>query len=466
MPIKFDENGLVIQTLAEIKEERKAAYVAKYGAGFQVGDDTEPGKKIGADSEREYLLQEAVEGGYLSAYPSSALGIALDRVLEITDHRRLAAQPSTFIGTIFAAGTPSTVVPINELKMSADLTGDIFINSAEFTLGVLVDKTIDSLTRSGTTVTATIGGGHSFPLNSWVFIEGAEQEDYNGLFQITNITSTIFQYEITGTLPITPATGTILAKEATPFNAESEVDGAIQALKGAVNTISAAVLGVDRVENSADAAVGRDVETDAEARERRNETLSIQGGGTLPAIDSQLRAVDGVQSVIVFQNTGDYTDENGIPRNSVKAVVSGGTDEDIWNALFNSVSAGVRMVGTEESTVTDVSGNPQPVAFSRLTTVRIYVNAGNGLVTNSDPLQGDIFPADGNDQIIAALAAIEFQPGGDVWPATIKDAIISVDGVIDADPFFDITPTPIVKVTIPIAADSVANISSGDVTGL
>lgn len=470
MPIEFDEKGLKIQTLAEIKEELKNGYIYNdeekkgykqhYGVGIQLSDNINVGKEITINADREQILQEAIQAVYLSSYRSTAAGVSLDRVIENIEQKRQAASPSTAV--IYASGTPLSSVAAEELKVKTAGTGEVFFNTENFTLGSLSAESIDSITRVGSVATATISGGHSF--TDFVFIEGAEQAAYNDLKQIFNVTGTTFDFNVTGT-PTTPATGSIEAKEATSFSAESENTGAIQALAGSITVISTAVTGIERVENADDAVLGRETETDPELRIRAGESLAILGGSTQSAIKAKLLNISGVTFAAVFQNVTDFVDINGLPPHSVRVVVDGGADADIWNVLyFEAVSAGIFMDGTEQTTIIDDNGDAQPVAFSRPVSVRIYVDAGNGLITNSDPTQGKIFPADGQDQIKFNLASIIFDLGGDVWPAKIKEAINKVDGVISSDPEFDIITPPVNKTTITINAISRADIDSDDVT--
>lgn len=465
MTIKFDETGLTTQNLEEIKTEVGAAYKEKSGAGFQLEDNTNTGKIIGLYADREAALQEGQDGVYLSQYLNSASGVSLDRVLERMGLQRQTAQPSIVI--IDAAGTPGAAVTSESLRMSAAGTGAVFFNTENFTLGLLVDETIDSLTRVGNTVTAVIGGGHAFPLDSRVFMLGAEQPEYNGLQQITAVTPTSFDYILTGILPVTPATGTITAKEATAFEARSELEAPIQALAGSITTIVSAVSGISQVENADDAVLGRNVETDPEAKSRALESLGISGGSTQPSIIAKLKNIPGVIFATVFQNTTNFTDSNGLPSHSIRTIVDGGVDQDIWDVLyFEAVSSGIQMDGSEQTTITDANGEEQPVAFSRPVSVRIFVDAGNGLVTNTESAQGPVFPVDGNDQIKNNLTNIDFQLGGDVWPAVIKEAINKVDGVIASDPEFDILSPPVNKNIIPIAPAERADIDTDDISGL
>lgn len=74
-------------------------------------------------------------------------------------------------------------------------------------------KTATSLTRSGSVATFTVATGHGYINGAVVLIAGANEPEYNGEFVISNVTSTAFNYTLSGT-PATPATGTITAKEA------------------------------------------------------------------------------------------------------------------------------------------------------------------------------------------------------------------------------------------------------------
>lgn len=74
-------------------------------------------------------------------------------------------------------------------------------------------QSVASITRSGTTATVTVTGGHGITDGKWVIIAGADQSDYNGRFQATYVSSTVFTVQVANS-PTTPATGTITARRA------------------------------------------------------------------------------------------------------------------------------------------------------------------------------------------------------------------------------------------------------------
>lgn len=74
--------------------------------------------------------------------------------------------------------------------------------------------TLASLTRSGATATAT-ATAHGLSSNTWVDVQGANEAEYNGIFQITVTGANTFTYAVTGT-PASPATGTLTARPCKP----------------------------------------------------------------------------------------------------------------------------------------------------------------------------------------------------------------------------------------------------------
>lgn len=71
-------------------------------------------------------------------------------------------------------------------------------------------QSVSSITRTGSTATVTFAAAHGYATDGLtiVRIAGATQPEYNGDFQISNVTATTFDITVTGT-PATPATGTI-----------------------------------------------------------------------------------------------------------------------------------------------------------------------------------------------------------------------------------------------------------------
>lgn len=86
-------------------------------------------------------------------------------------------------------------------KSNASLTDASF--------GLISAKTITSLTRSGSTVTASVTA-HGLSTGQTTQISGATQSEYNGSFPVSVVNANTFTYTITVS-PTSPATGTITA---------------------------------------------------------------------------------------------------------------------------------------------------------------------------------------------------------------------------------------------------------------
>jgi uncharacterized phage protein gp47/JayE len=460
MVLKFDESGLQTESLAEIKEKLREDYRISFGASFNLDESSITGKEIGILAENLALIQEAIQGVYSSGSRTTASGVSLDREGELLN---LARKPATFSSaTVYVRGTPDTLVNANQLKATVDGTNDTFQNGDSFTIGSLPSESIDTLTQTGGIATATISGGHSFAESSYVFIRGADQEGYNLLAQISNVTSTTFDYSVDNST-VSPSTGSATAYQATPVNFLALVTGPINAFAGTLTQIVGTVVGVDEIENASDATLGSEVETDAQYRQRLDDSIGVTGGGHREAILASIRGVSGVQSQVVYENVEGFTDSDGRPAHSVECFVEGGSDADIAQAIYDTVSAGIRTFGNVTEVITDSEGESVNISFSRLVIVEIYVDVT--LTVNTDIQQGPVYPVDGDDQVKQALSSINFSPNFDVWETSLRSAVLSINGVISVDSlFFDKTASPANTSSIVILPTERANIDSSNVT--
>ena len=166
---------------------------------------------------------------------------------------------------------------------------------------------------------------------------------------------------------------------------------------------------VTDLDNAADAAVGRSLETDAALRTR---LLSTQVPGPTPAgIRAGILAVTGVTHCTVTPNRSDVT-VGGIPAGAFEAVVfpeSATLEDGIAEALWTySPATGPGSYGDVTRTVTDSEGASVDVSWTWGTSVAIDVIAG---VTRTAAA-----PSDWSAQVDAALDAYlaSLSPGDDV----------------------------------------------------
>jgi len=208
------------------------------------------------------------------------------------------------------------------------------------------------------------------------------------------------------------------------------------------------IAGVSAVTNAAAAVTGREVETDDELRSRRELSLQIIGGGTDQAIRAKLLEVSGVTAAVVISNRTMTTDVNGIPPKAFRVIVWPAPVDDtvIWQAIWDTMPAGILSDGTEDGTATDSQGNSQPVAYSVASEQAVHIDV---LIT-ADTTE---WPGDGEDQARAAVLAAfaDLSIGDDVRLFKITSAVSGIAGII--------TITPRAKVGSAPGGGDTANIS-------
>jgi len=415
-------SGFIIKRLVDIKSELEALYRSTFGAGIKLSPDTIFGKIIAIQSDREAALWELLEALYNAAYPNSASDIQLDRIGEITAIVRNAATVSTV--TAYMSGTPATAIPADTLFSVQD-SEEQFKTLALVSLSG-ANFSISSITSAAGVATANTAAAHGRTAGTYLFINNANEDEYNGLIQIIDApTTTSFTYAIAGT-PASPATGTIDADPATAVACESVNLGSIEALSGTLTNIVNNISGLDRVENYLDAAKGSNVETDAEFRTRRINALTGIAAARLEGIRSFLLLVANVTSAKVFENVTNTIDASGRPPHSIECLVLGGVDQDILDAVFDRKAAGIETYGSVSGTVTDSQGIDHTTKFSRPASISIWLELD--LTVDAD------YPTDGDtlveDAVLAHADTLEIGEDVVVYPYLIT-ALGGIVGITD-----------------------------------
>ncbi|MGY4689355.1 baseplate J/gp47 family protein [Salibacterium sp. K-3] len=192
--------------------------------------------------------------------------------------------------------------------------------------------------------------------------------------------------------------GTVLAPvEAEQAGAEGNTPA------NTVTEIVTPMVGVDSVANPDPISGGRDEETDGELKRRYELSQSAGNSPTTNGIRAAILGVEGAMTATVIENLSLETDTEGRPGRSFEAFVSGGSDEDVAQAIFNRRAAGVEAYGSITVDIEDDSGHIIPISFSRAEEVEIYFNIE--LDTDNE------FPSDGMQQ--ARTAVIQYVGGTD-----------------------------------------------------
>lgn len=207
------------------------------------------------------------------------------------------------------------------------------------------------------------------------------------------------------------------------FESETAGSDAI-APAGTLTVIAQGTSGWNSITNASDATPGQDEEEIEELRQRREASLSPSGESTLPGLKTQVLAVEGVESVLVLENTEDVT-ANGLPPHSMRVVVWDGNPAaadttEIAQTIYDNRPGGANMIGSVNANITTVNGETGVLVtnFDRATQ--------HDLSIEIDYSGDDVSFDDVKDALIAAA---DYDIGEDVDYDKLKCAVVVLDGV-------------------------------------
>lgn len=193
----------------------------------------------------------------------------------------------------------------------------------------------------------------------------------------TAITNGVVQ-DVAGNFWNLPSSVTIPQAGTLTVTATAQQYGNITAEPGDISKIATPTAGWTSVTNAAAASPGQPVEPDSQYRAR---LLVAQAKPSLTLISgtiAALAAVNGVTRSWCYENPTGTADANGNPAHSITAVVEGGADADIAQAIYDNKGIGETVNGTTSVVVTDPAngGLSQTISFIRLSYVTVYVALG------------------------------------------------------------------------------------------
>jgi uncharacterized phage protein gp47/JayE len=158
------------------------------------------------------------------------------------------------------------------------------------------------------------------------------------------------------------------------FIFQCTVTGPIQSSPNTITNQITVVVGVTSVNNPTTyTTLGIAQETDQALRLRRLKSVQQPSQGYFNALFAALSNVAGVTSVFLYENNGSSTDANGVPGHSIWAIVQGGSNSDIANAIYYKRNAGAGMKGSVSVNITQVDGSTQTIYFDRVSPESLYV---------------------------------------------------------------------------------------------
>ena len=158
---------------------------------------------------------------------------------------------------------------------------------------------------------------------------------------------------------------------------ECESEGAVIASPNTLNKIITTVAGWDTVNNIQSATVGSLEESQQAFEKRRYDSVALNSVGTTASVFSRVNQIDDVVGCYVVDNKTNVNkiiDDYLLKPHSIYVAVIGGSNQDIAEAIYRSLSAGCDYNGNTQVTVVDPHTHAkEKVTFMRPTPQNVYI---------------------------------------------------------------------------------------------
>lgn len=225
---------------------------------------------------------------------------------------------------------------------------------------------------------------------------------------------------------VIPASKTIMA------TATCTEKGDIKPETGSVFVIRTPRNGWLAARNTSVLSVGSFEETDAELRVRQQRSTAETSYRQVEAIYAAIMNLPDVAFARIYQNRTLVVDERGLPGKSLAAVVEGGDDLSIAEAIFKREPAGLLTIGNVSTSIVDLQGIANPVSFQRPIDIPVFAKVVVRITNRAN------FPDNARADIAQAMADYSqyggagnsdgFPPGAEIIRTRLFTPINSIGG--------------------------------------
>ena len=158
---------------------------------------------------------------------------------------------------------------------------------------------------------------------------------------------------------------------------ECETEGAVIASPNTLTKIITTVAGWDTVNNSQAATVGTLEESQQSFEKRRYDSVALNSRGTTSSVYARVLQLDNVVGCYVVDNKTNIVktiDDYNLKPHSIYVAVLGGSNQEIAEAIYKSLSAGCDYNGNTTIDVADENTKAvEPVTFMRPIQQNVYI---------------------------------------------------------------------------------------------
>ena len=464
------------EVLTDIRERAKPIFqdLVPPGEIVDVSDSSTLGRLTALFSIPVSDLWELAQQVYNAFDPNAAEGIALDNIVALLGVVRRGSTNSSAVLNVW--GTEGTYIPASTSEVRTQDNNMYLIND-----GVIFDRKRTTGFLYNLPAQLVVGRTYGFDIlqgsNTISIRKVTASGDTHATILINllsqvNLHSSLYDAKIEGdgirletkdlynVIEVTPVNNpTGLAELRFPTNASNEVVGAIPQEPGTISIIATPILGWVSVSNPFPAVLGRGVETDEELRLRFQDVKFRSSQNISDSLYSALIDIPSVKYARIFENETSVTNTTyNLPPHSFKAVVLGGSSEDIAKAIWLNKPLGIGANGNTTVQIRDSQGFLRDIKFDRPVNKNIYIKMT--IKTNND------FPSNGDDLIKSALIKYfdtEFGIGQDVVYSRLYTPINSVPGHQVNNLTIGTTSNPTGTANITIGYNEISSLSTANI---
>lgn len=227
---------------------------------------------------------------------------------------------------------------------------------------------------------------------------------------------------------------TLAPLETAAVSVTAKNPGGIFAEVDTLTKIKTPVYSWESVNNPLSSTIGQVEEGDTLLRLRRDRAATAGSKTSAPRIQTDIDAIDSVESSQVYENEKDVVDEYGNSAHSIWVIVKGGTDAELAEVLAKGKAAGITLIGDQVVTyINPVNLKEYKVRYSRpdeiSTEITVTIKVNSAFPTDGvAQIKQQIINYYDGDFTIDGREVPGFDVGSDVVHSRLYSPVNSVPG--------------------------------------